>query len=329
MIFLVKFLSLVYKLWRYVFESVVMSIKFINAHIGKLCYFLIRIVEVRRCIMDKILILYNNAEENTLEYIEKISFILERCKYISVKDFNESYEDYNVMLVYLDMSYEQKELEFLNLLSNYKDIFKKKKLFFFTFDKNLKDYEWIKSTIEKVTNSDLVDYRYINKKIGEVYKYGLEVKTIVEKYDSQLDEQSLKSFIEDFISKRSVASIYTLSKDNSTSTPTEYIYKDEYIYIYSEEGIKFFNSLQSNKISLSIYDNYTDFHTLRGMQISGVAYIISPKSEIYNEVLKLKNINKWTMSNLLSVIKIKIKKVEFLNSEFKKLGYDIKQVYHF
>lgn len=311
------------------FESVVISIKFINAAVGILWYFVIRRVEVRRCIMDKILILYNNAEENTLEYIEKLSFIFERCECISARDFSESYENYDIMLIYLDMNYEQKNLAFLNMLNNYKDKFKKKKLFFFTFDNNFNEYRWIKSTIEKVINHNLVDYRCINKKISEVCKYGIEIKTRIEKYNSQLDEQSLKSFIEDFISRRSVASICTLSKDSNTSTPIEYIYKDEYIYIYSEEGIEFFNNLQSNKISLSIYDDYTNFNTLRGMQISGVAYIISPKSEIYHEVLKQKNINKWTMSNLLSVIKIKIKKVKFLNSEFKKLGYDIKQVCHY
>lgn len=279
--------------------------------------------------MIKTLILYNSEEYNTVEYIEKLSLILGPSKYVSVQDFNEEYENFNIFIIYLDMDYEQKNVEFLNLINRYREMFKRKKLLVFTFEKNLESFSWIKSSIEKVVSDNLVDYRRIPQKLSELYKYGLEVKTLSEKYVLQIDEGSLKEQIEDFLSKRSVANLSTSNSENSRSTPIEYIYKDNYIYIYSEGGIKFFNLLQNNKISLSIYDSYTNFNELKGMQISGVAYIISPKSEIYDEVLKMKNINKWTLSTLLNVIKIKIKKVEFLNSDFKKLGYDINQIYYF
>lgn len=279
--------------------------------------------------MIKTLILYNSEEYNTVEYIEKLSLILGPSKYVSVQDFNEEYESFNIFIIYLDMDYEQKNVEFLNLINRYREIFKRKKLLVFTFEKNLESFSWIKYSIEKVVSDNLVDYRRIPQKLSELYKYGLEVKTLSEKYVLQIEEGSLKEQIEDFLSKRSVANLSTSNSENSRSTPIEYIYKDNYIYIYSEGGIKFFNLLQNNKISLSIYDNYTNFNELKGMQISGVAYIISPKSEIYDEVLKMKNINKWTLSTLLNVIKIKIKKVEFLNSDFKKIGYDINQIYYF
>ncbi len=279
--------------------------------------------------MIKTLILYNSEEYNTVEYIEKLSLILGPSKYVSVQDFNEEYESFNIFIIYLDMDYEQKNVEFLNLINRYREIFKRKKLLVFTFEKNLESFSWIKSSIEKVVSDNLVDYRRIPQKLSELYKYGLEVKTLSEKYVLQIEEGSLKEQIEDFLSKRSVANLSTSNSENSRSTPIEYIYKDNYIYIYSEGGIKFFNLLQNNKISLSIYDSYTNFNELKGMQISGVAYIISPKSEIYDEVLKMKNINKLTLSTLLNVIKIKIKKVEFLNSDFKKVGYDINQIYYF
>lgn len=279
--------------------------------------------------MIKTLILYNSEEYNAVEYIEKLSLILGPSKYVSVQDFNEEYESFNIFIIYLDMDYEQKNVEFLNLINKYREIFKRKKLLVFTFEKNLESFNWIKSSIEKVASDNLVDYRRIPQKLSELYKYGLEVKTLSERYILQIDEGSLKEQIEDFISTRSVANLSTSNSENSRSTPIEYIYKDNYIYIYSEGGIKFFNLLQNNKISLSIYDSYKNFNELKGMQISGVAYIISPKSEIYDEVLKMKNINKWTLSTLLNVIKIKIKKVEFLNSDFKKLGYNINQIYYF
>ncbi|WP_291572219.1 pyridoxamine 5'-phosphate oxidase family protein [Clostridium sp. UBA4548] len=279
--------------------------------------------------MIKTLILYNSEEYNAVEYIEKLSLILGPSKYVSVQDFNEEYESFNIFIIYLDMDYEQKNVEFLNLINKYREIFKRKKLLVFTFEKNLESFNWIKSSIEKVASDNLVDYRRIPQKLSELYKYGLEVKTLSERYILQIDEGSLKEQIEDFLSTRSVANLSTSNSENSRSTPIEYIYKDNYIYIYSEGGIKFFNLLQNNKISLSIYDSYKNFNELKGMQISGVAYIISPKSEIYDEVLKMKNINKWTLSTLLNVIKIKIKKVEFLNSDFKKLGYNINQIYYF
>ena len=68
------------------------------------------------------------------------------------------------------------------------------------------------------------------------------------------------------------------------------IYLDGSFYLFSEGGLKF-KALRDNKnVSLAIFDGYSGFGTLKGLQVQGTASLIEPFSEEYIKLLDYKKI---------------------------------------
>ena len=90
-----------------------------------------------------------------------------------------------------------------------------------------------------------------------------------------------------------------------------------------------FKALENNKkVSLAIYDSYVGFGKVSGMQVSGTAEIIEPLTDEYMELLRFKNISVENLKKLqitMYLIKITPLRIDFLCSEFKKLGFDSRQ----
>jgi hypothetical protein len=82
---------------------------------------------------------------------------------------------------------------------------------------------------------------------------------------------------------------------------------------------------------MAIYEDYTDRDSLCGIQITGQANIVEEMAE-YRRVIKIKGMDMHFVKSLpldLHLIRVDIEKVEFLNSDFKKQGYSIRQVLEF
>ena len=98
--------------------------------------------------------------------------------------------------------------------------------------------------------------------------------------------------------------------------------------MFSEGGLKF-HGLESNKnVCLAIYDGYTGFGKLGGMQISGTAELVEPWTGEYMDLLAFKKIpveNLKKLPAILYLIKVMPTRIDFLCSEFKSLGFDPRQ----
>lgn len=96
----------------------------------------------------------------------------------------------------------------------------------------------------------------------------------------------------------------------------------------SEGGLKF-RGLEGNKnVCLAIYDGYRGFGQLGGMQISGIAELVEPWTGEYMDLLAFKKIPAENLKKLktpLYLIKVTPTRIDFLCSEFKKLGFDSRQ----
>ena len=80
---------------------------------------------------------------------------------------------------------------------------------------------------------------------------------------------------------------------------------------------------------MGIYKDYKNMNDIQGMQITGTCEIIKKDSEEYKEILNVKGINIENLENLpvtMNMIKVKPTKYEFIDSKFKKMGYDVKQI---
>jgi hypothetical protein len=92
-------------------------------------------------------------------------------------------------------------------------------------------------------------------------------------------------------------------------------------------------SLEMNKnVGLAIFDKYTGFASLKGLQVMGVAEMIEPFSADYVAFAEFKKIPLEALKKLpepMHLIKVTPKRMDFLNSDFKKDGFSPRQSLNF
>lgn len=165
----------------------------------------------------------------------------------------------------------------------------------------------------------------------EIVDWALRLKDIKDSLLDKLPLSQLREAVENFLKEHNTCTLATGSSRRIRATPLEYIYNQGHIYIFTEGGEKFANLLFSSKISMAIYEDYTDRDSLCGIQITGQANIVEEMAE-YRRVIKIKGMDMHFVKSLpldLHLIRVDIEKVEFLNSDFKKQGYSIRQVLEF
>lgn len=166
-------------------------------------------------------------------------------------------------------------------------------------------------------------------KVEEVCEEACIIKKLLENDNKELDKYELQKAIDDYISSKNTCTLTSGVCEFIRSTPIEYSYVNGCFYFFTEGGLKFKGILQNPNVSICIYDDYSGMVNLKGIQISGKAELISIGSDEYKELvevkkLKFENINKLPVNlNLLKVYPVKF---EFLNSDFKEFGVDVKQI---
>lgn len=145
----------------------------------------------------------------------------------------------------------------------------------------------------------------------------------------KLDQASLKKAVEEYIQANNTGALAVASGDLVRCTPLEYSYHEGCFWIFSEGGEKF-RALEKNKnVCLAIFDKYEGFGKLKGMQVTGTAELIKPFSAEYVQAAEARKIPIKALEKLpqpMNLIKIKPKKIEFTNSDFKKNGADSRQM---
>ena len=151
-----------------------------------------------------------------------------------------------------------------------------------------------------------------------------------EKETVQMPEKELKEAIEKYVEANNTCALATGAGEFVRCTPIEYSYHDEKFWIFSEGGEKFTGLEKNENVSLAIFDKYDGFGTLKSVQITGKAELIEPFSEVYNAHAAYKKIPMQALEKLnppMHLICIQPLKADALFSEFKKDGYDSRQVY--
>lgn len=151
-----------------------------------------------------------------------------------------------------------------------------------------------------------------------------------EKETVQMPEKELKEVIEKYVEANNTCALATGAGKFVRCTPIEYSYHDGKFWIFSEGGEKFTGLEKNENVSLAIFDKYNGFGTLKSVQITGKAEMINPFSEAYNALAAYKKIPMQALEKLdppMYLICIRPVKVDALFSEFKKEGYDSRQVY--
>ena len=312
--------------------------------------------------MQKTVIVYESEYGTTEKIAKYLSLVLGPAKYCKTADFSDNYKDFDFIIIGSPI-YSGKILpkitEFIEENINW---LKKKNVSLFCTCINIEDGNENLIALEKILGnvitkralggilkldrlkendsqllkefSEKLDFKLgdMDKfKLEDVVNYALELKLIKDDLIPKMPVTDLKNILEEFLTNHNTCTLSTSHKQRVRSTPIEYNYNNGYIYLLSEVGEKFANILLNKDVSVAVYEDYTNMNNLAGMQISGTASVVENKEE-YKNIIAMKGLNLNFIKKMpvnMNIIKIKIKKIEFLYSKFKKMGYEPKQIIQF
>ena len=152
---------------------------------------------------------------------------------------------------------------------------------------------------------------------------------------AEMPAAELKEYTDEFITTHSVCALATGAEDYVRCTPLEYSYHDGKFWIFTEGGEKFIGLEKNKNVSLAIFDTNPGFGELKSLQVMGQAFIIEPMSEEYIAHAEYKKIPVTALQNLydqgrpMHLLCIVPSRMDVLCSDFKKLGYDSRQLVEF
>ena len=152
---------------------------------------------------------------------------------------------------------------------------------------------------------------------------------------SEMPEEQLKSAVEEYLCSSSVCALATGTGDFVRCTPLEYSFHDDRFWIFTEGGEKFIGLAGNNNVSLAVFEKNTDFGKLKSVQVMGVAGIIEPMSDEYIAHAEYKRVSVEVLQNLadrgqpMHLLCIEPVRMDVLFSDFRKQGYDSRQVLNF
>lgn len=312
--------------------------------------------------MLKTVIIYESKYGTTRKVAQYLSLVLGPARYTTTTEFQPEYEDFDFIIMGTPI-YSGKILpEISRFLEDNAEWLKGKKVALYSTSISPEEgYEKlveIEKVLGKVTSKkalggtlkldgldadDTQDLEIFSEMVGfplqdmdlfkleSVLDYALELKKIRDDMIPTMPTNELKEAVESFLKTHNTCTLSTSYQGRVRSTPIEYTYHQEHLYLLSEGGEKFANLLLNNQVSVAVYEDYTTMNNLAGMQIAGEASLVEEEGE-YQEVISMKGLNLDMIRNLpfnMNIIKIKIKRIEFLYSGFIKMGYGVKQILKF
>ena len=144
--------------------------------------------------------------------------------------------------------------------------------------------------------------------------------------------EELKPVVEKFLCSSTVCALATGTGDYVRCTPLEYSFHDEKFWIFTEGGEKFIGLEKNKNVSLAVFEKNPNFGELKSVQVMGQAKLIEPMNEEYVAHAEYKKIPVAALQKLanegrpMHLLCIQPVKMDILFSEFKKQGYDSRQV---
>ena len=144
----------------------------------------------------------------------------------------------------------------------------------------------------------------------------------------KMERTALLEEMEAFIHAHNTCALATGFGEQIRCTPIEYTWMDQQFWMLSEGGKKFLGLEHNKNVCLAIFDPYTGFGKLGGMQVEGVAEIIEPWSEQYLKLLAYKHIPAENLRKLpteMHLIRVTPRHIDFLSAVLKEKGVSTRQ----
>jgi len=158
---------------------------------------------------------------------------------------------------------------------------------------------------------------------------GDEVKKPLE----AMSREQLEKHIVEFIKSHNVCVLATARDNIPRATPLEYEAEGTTLYINIGPGRKIENLKANPQVSAGIHDPLHGWLSVKGIQITGQAIIITDSDTEYTDAWKIfnrANAGKegWDVPPKgYTLLKIMARKIELFETALKKQGYKMKQVW--
>lgn len=154
------------------------------------------------------------------------------------------------------------------------------------------------------------------------------------KVTKQMSKDELERRIAVFIKRHNMCVLCTAKDNIPRATPIEYWADGTTLYIFADPGTKRENIKANPRVSVGIHDPYVGSLSVKGMQITGEATLLTDDNPEYDEALMMhrrervgEDIGDYKPRRGGVVIKIEAKKIEFIDIALKLDGYDLRYVW--
>ncbi len=154
------------------------------------------------------------------------------------------------------------------------------------------------------------------------------------KVTKQMSKDELERRISVLIKSHNMCVLCTARDNIPRATPIEYWADGTTIYISADPGSKRENIKANPKVSVGIYDSLIGSLSVKGVQITGEATLLTDDNPEYDEALIMRrrqlvgeDIGDFKPRQGGTVIKIEAKKIEFIDIALKLDGYDLRYVW--
>ena len=142
-------------------------------------------------------------------------------------------------------------------------------------------------------------------------------------------EETKRDIIRRCLEKHGTCALGTCGTEGPRVTPIEYRTDGWHLYLLSERGKKFSNLAADPRVSVAVFDPFSGFGSLTGLQMTGKARVIPSDDPEYAKGISLWGLTLDKIAKMpseLHLIRVDLSRIEALMSEFKKAGYDSRQV---
>ncbi len=154
------------------------------------------------------------------------------------------------------------------------------------------------------------------------------------KVTKQMSKDELERCIAVFIKSHNMCVLCTAKDNIPRATPIEYWADGTTLYIFADPGTKRENIKANPRASVGIYDPLVGILSVKGIQITGEATLLTGDNPEYDEALIMhrreqvgEDIGDFKPRRGGVVIKIEAKKIEYIDGALKLEGYDLRYVW--
>ncbi|MCG2721182.1 MAG: pyridoxamine 5'-phosphate oxidase family protein [Thermodesulfovibrionales bacterium] len=146
----------------------------------------------------------------------------------------------------------------------------------------------------------------------------------------EFTQKELENFVIEFMKARATCVIATCSDTMPRASTVEFFPSGLTVYILTEGGRKLENIRKNPQVSIAVSDAFTNWESLRGLQITGAAEIGTKGSDIFNGGLeayrKRRGKQDAALPDFMSVIKVIPIQIEYIDTRLAKRGYPIRNI---